>query len=143
RRWEAVLAAAEARGLAAVEIGPHAPTIEGGRDALRRVLASRATAVIGYNDLVAIGVMQAAADRDVAVPRDLSVAGFDDIFGSELIVPALTTVRTDLVAAGRGAATMVLERIGDATRASQHAVLPTSLVVRGSTGTAPAANPTA
>ena len=46
RRWEVMLDAAESRGIALVEIGPLSPTIEGGREALRRVLASRTSAVM-------------------------------------------------------------------------------------------------
>jgi LacI family transcriptional regulator len=137
RRWEAIFAAAEHRGLAIVEVGPNAPTIAGGRAAIRRVLASRATAVIAYNDLMAIGLMQALATEGVGVPGRVSVVGFDDIFGSELIVPALTTVRTDLEAAGRQAVSMTLEARA-ASSPSSETLLPTRLVVRGSTGSAPA-----
>ncbi|UUT34455.1 substrate-binding domain-containing protein [Microbacterium elymi] len=100
RRWSDILAAAEERRIAIVEIGPNHPTIAGGRDALRRVRAAHVSAVIAYNDLMAIGLMQEAAARGITVPDQLSVAGFDDIFGSELIVPPLTTVAADLVAAG-------------------------------------------
>ena len=96
RRWESLLDAAEQRGIAVVEIGPLSPTIDGGRESLRRVQAARATAVIAFNDLMAIGLIQAASASGIRVPDELSVAGFDDIFGSELIVPALTTVRAQL-----------------------------------------------
>jgi LacI family transcriptional regulator len=137
RRWEAIFAAAEQRGLAIVEVGPNAPTIGGGRAAIRRVLASRATAVIAYNDLMAIGLMQALAAEGVGVPDRVSVVGFDDIFGSELIVPALTTVRTDLEAAGRQAVSMTLEAPAAPSPPSA-TLLPTRLVVRGSTGPVPA-----
>jgi LacI family transcriptional regulator len=136
RRWEAIFAAAETKGLAIVEVGPNAPTIDGGRAAIRRVLASRATAVIAYNDLMAIGLMQALAGEGVAVPERISVVGFDDIFGSELIVPALTTVRTDLEAAGRRAVSMTLQDAADLP-SGPVAPLPTQLIVRGSTGPAP------
>ncbi|MBW9095657.1 LacI family DNA-binding transcriptional regulator [Microbacterium jejuense] len=135
RRWAAILAAAERRGIAIVEVGPNAPTIEGGRTALRRVIASQATALIAYNDLMAIGFMQESAAQGIGVPDRISVAGFDDIFGSELIVPALTTVRADLVRAGRQAVAMTLS--GDRDSAASAGLLPTSLIVRGSTGAAP------
>jgi len=131
RRWAEVLSAAEQRDMAVVEIGPNAPTIDGGRDALRRVVASRVTAVIAYNDLMAIGLMQEAADHGILVPDQLSIAGFDDIFGSELITPTLTTVATDLAEAGSRA---VRRLLGDDETAD--ALLPTWLIVRGSTGPA-------
>jgi LacI family transcriptional regulator len=135
RRWEAIFAAAERADVAIVEMGPNVPTIEGGRAAARRVLASRATAVIAYNDLMAIGLMQALAAEGVAVPSQLSITGFDDIFGSDLIVPALTTVRTDLEAAGRRAVAMTLQ--DPSQPAAPVAPLLTGLIVRGSTGPAP------
>lgn len=134
RRWAEILTAAEQRDMAVVEIGPNPPTIAGGHEGLRRVLDSRATAVIAYNDLMAIGLMQEAASRGIPVPEQLSVAGFDDIFGSELITPPLTTVATDLAEAGRRAVRRLLgadEPTG--------ALLPTWLIARGSTGPAPGA----
>jgi LacI family transcriptional regulator len=138
RRWAAIFAAAVERDLAIVEVGPNAPTIAGGRAALRRVMASRATALIAYNDLMAIGFMQEAAAEGIVVPERISVVGFDDIFGSELIVPALTTVRADLERAGRQAVSMTLSAIegGTAKPASSADRLPTTLVVRGSSGPA-------
>ncbi|CAH0193434.1 Ribose operon repressor [Microbacterium oxydans] len=138
RRWEALLDAAEQRGIAVVEIGPLSPTIDGGRESLRRVQAARTTAVIAFNDLMAIGLIQAASQAEVAVPADLSIAGFDDIFGSELIVPALTTVRAQLQLAGERAVGKMLEALGDATEPVSDEPLATTLIVRGSTGPATA-----
>lgn len=135
RRWERMLDAADSSNIALVEIGPNAPTIEGGRQALRRVRAAHATAAVAFNDLIAIGLMQAAAASGVAIPGDLSVAGFDDIFGSELIVPPLTTVRAQLVEAGDRAVRRVLARLGgDVAGAADDGLLATALIVRGSTG---------
>lgn len=133
RRWDALLEATEQRGIALVEIGPLAPTIEGGRGALRRVQAARVTAAIAFNDLMAIGLIQAASANGTHVPGDLSVAGFDDIFGSELVVPALTTVRAQLQLAGERAVGKVLEALGDSTEAVSDEPLATTLVVREST----------
>jgi LacI family transcriptional regulator len=74
------------------------------------------------------------------VPGGLSIAGFDDIFGSELTTPALTTVRMPLTEAGERAVEHLLARIaarGEPSTADapdDSALLPTELVVRGSTG---------
>jgi LacI family transcriptional regulator len=136
RRWEALLAIAEERDLAAVEIGPNPPTIEGGRAGLRRVLASRATAVVAFIDLMAIGVLQEAAAHGVEVPAALSVAGFDDIFGSELITPPLTTVRAELELAGQLAVRHLLAQVRDDVAPPEAEPLATELIVRGSTGAA-------
>jgi LacI family transcriptional regulator len=60
--------------------------------------------VIAYNDLMAIGLLQACRAAGVAVPERLSIVGFDDIFGSDFTTPAMTTIRSPLDRAG-GAAT--------------------------------------
>ncbi|GAA1958137.1 LacI family DNA-binding transcriptional regulator [Microbacterium deminutum] len=138
QRWEALLAESERHGLAVVEIPSGSPTIEGGHAAYRRVIASRVTAVVGFNDLIAIGIMQEAAAAGVRVPDELSVAGFDDIFGSELIVPALTTVRADLDRAGAQAVESLLAQIQDGRPREDAEPMPTELIVRGSTGPASA-----
>ncbi|QKJ21022.1 LacI family DNA-binding transcriptional regulator [Microbacterium hominis] len=131
RRWDAILDAAERLDMAAIEIGPNQPTIEGGRAVARRLLAARVDAVIAFNDLVAIGVIQAATEAGVAVPGGLSVAGFDDIFGSELVTPTLTTVRSQLALAGERA---VHDLLAPPAADADAALLATELVVRRSTG---------
>jgi LacI family transcriptional regulator len=135
RRFERMLDATERSGTALVEIGPTPPTIDGGKAALRRVLAAHATAVVAFNDLIAIGLMQAAAEQGIRIPEQLSVAGFDDIFGSELISPALTTVRAQLVRAGELAVGRLLSVL-NGEEPHTTAPLTTTLIVRGSTGPA-------
>jgi LacI family transcriptional regulator len=135
RRWECMLEAADRLHVGVVEIGPNSPTIDGGRDVLRPVLAARATGAIAFNDLMAIGLMQAAAAAGVTVPGKLSVAGFDDIFGSELIVPPLTTVQAQLeVAGGRAVQSILSQLTNDGAAGGDDSPLPTTLIVRGSTG---------
>ncbi len=136
RRRVHLLAASGRSGMAVAEIGPNAPTIDGGRAVLRRVLAARPTAVVAYNDLMAIGLMQAAAAEGVDVPAQLSVAGFDDIFGAELIVPALTTVRAPLEEAGGYAVKSLVARLNDTTVAMDEP-LRTEFVARRSTARSP------
>ena len=137
KRFEQMLEATGRLGFSLVEIGPNSPTIEGGRAALRRVLAARPTAVVAFNDLIAIGLMQAAAEKGLAVPDQLSVAGFDDIFGSELITPPLTTVRAQLVEAGERAIATLLSRLAGDDGDGVLPLLATTLIVRGSTGVPP------
>ena len=96
--------------------------------------AARATAVVAFNDLIAIGLMQALARSACSVPDELSVAGFDDIFGSELIVPPLTTVRSQLELAGHRAAAHLLAELAGETAVGEAQLLSTELIVRGSTG---------
>jgi len=69
--------------------------IDGGSLAMERLLQleERPTAVLASNDLMAIGAVGAIHERGLAVPRDFSVVGFDDIEISASIYPALTTIR--------------------------------------------------
>lgn len=80
---------------------PTGVTCEHGEAAADAVVASGATAVLGYNDLVAIGVMDGLRRRGVRVPQDVSVAGFDDIAFGRYSVPRLTTAAVPLGALGR------------------------------------------
>lgn len=140
RRWEVLTAGAAQRGMTIASIGPVEPTIDGGRGSLARVIATRATAVIAYNDIMAIGLLRAAVEHGVEVPGAFSILGFDDIFGSDFTSPALTTVRSPLAAAGRYAVHKALELAGaveaDESAAAEAAALETELVIRGSTGPA-------
>lgn len=134
RRWDALLTGAEQHGMTAVEVGPLSPTIEGGRAAYRRLAASGATAVVAFNDLMAIGVIQAAVEHGDRVPGRFSVVGFDDIFGADLMTPPLTTVRAPLQLAGELAARLLLAEIGVASEPVADRPMTTELMVRGSTG---------
>lgn len=69
--------------------------------AAQRVIESGATAVLAYNDLVAIGVLDGLRSRGVRVPEDVSVTGFDDIFFGRHAVPRLTSAAVPLGAVGR------------------------------------------
>jgi len=137
RRWDALLEAAPRRGMSIVEIGPGMPTLEGGVAAISRVVASGVTAVIAFNDLMAIGMLRAALEHGIGVPSALSVAGFDDIFGSDFTTPALTTVRAPLAEAGELAVRHLLSRVAPhfpAPAVDVGDLLPTELVIRASTG---------
>jgi LacI family transcriptional regulator len=98
----------------------------------------RITAVYCANDLIALGLMTAAAEHGRTVGRDLSVAGFDDIFVSQLVTPALTTVRQPIARLGRQAAQLAVDAIEGRHDRPGRIVLPVELVIRGSTAPAPA-----
>ncbi|MDN4482265.1 LacI family DNA-binding transcriptional regulator [Demequina lignilytica] len=82
---------------------PCGSTIDEGHAVFDQARATGSTAIIGFNDLVALGVLEAARDRGVRVPRDLSVVGFDDIPFARLSSPALTTMSVDLEDVGETA----------------------------------------
>ncbi len=111
-------------------------SLSDGRDGLRALLAApgpRPTAVIGGNDLLAIGVMLEAQQSGLSVPADLSVAGFDDIELAANISPALTTVHVPVEDICTQAGDYLVARI-EGRPARDHISLEAKLVVRHSTG---------
>jgi LacI family transcriptional regulator len=92
---------------------PCRPTVEGGFQASRLLLNQHPemTALLCFNDLVAVGVLQTANVLGRRVPEDLAVIGYDDIHLAALVTPALTTCRVDREALGRRAATLLLEHL--------------------------------
>ncbi|WP_020076502.1 LacI family DNA-binding transcriptional regulator [Cryocola sp. 340MFSha3.1] len=102
-RWRTLFHFAVDAGMSIVEIPSTAPTRAGGADALPRVLAADVTAVFAYNDLIALGLLRAARDRALDIPRELSIVGFDDIFGADLPTPALSTIKSPLREVGEAA----------------------------------------
>lgn len=132
-RWQTLFALAVERGISIVEIPSTSPTRAGGADALPRVLAADVTAVLAYNDLIALGLLSASRARDVDVPSRLSIVGFDDIFGADLPTPALSTVKSPLEDIGAAAVHRLLEEI-EGTTANAGAGLATSYISRESVG---------
>ncbi|MBV1855953.1 LacI family DNA-binding transcriptional regulator [Catellatospora sp. NEAU-YM18] len=100
-------------------------------------LPERPTALVAFNDKMAVGALAAAADRGLRVPQDLSVAGFDDIDVSRATTPMLTTVRQPLQEMGRMAVTMLMRMLERHTLEAVHVSLGTELVIRDSTAPAP------
>lgn len=88
-------------------------TSPAGHAAARVLLAAepRPTAIFAGNDMIALGVLRAAAEHQLQVPRQLSVVGFDDIEVSRYLHPALTTVGQCIGALGEQVAARLLERI--------------------------------
>lgn len=91
------------------------------------------SAIICYNDLVAIGLINALFERNISVPKDISVVGFDDIaFGAYFRVP-LTTVGVPAYEIGKKAATMLIHQIeSEEPVKKEHIILDTKLIIRNS-----------
>ncbi len=108
--------------------------ISAARAAFGRLLDSgeRFTALVCGNDLLALGALLEAAARGIAVPRQLSVTGFDDIELAGEFSPALTTIHLPVADIGRIAAERMLARIGGGEVPKSHEI-PVHLVVRAST----------
>jgi LacI family transcriptional regulator len=96
-------------------------------------LADRPTAIFAGSDEQAFGVYEAARQRGLRIPQDLSVVGFDDLPVSRWSSPPLTTVRQPLAEMGRVAAEMLGTLIEGLPLSSRRMELATELVVRGST----------
>lgn len=115
---------------------PGGVTWEDGDAAAPAVLASGASAVIAFNDLVALGLLGNLRERGVDVPGDLSVTGFDDITFSRYATPALTTAAVPQADLGRQAWNRMWSLLqGEEPEDDVH-VRP-RLVIRSSTGPAP------
>jgi LacI family transcriptional regulator len=115
------------------------PTIEDGYQAAMQLLKhpSRPTALISINDILAIGVLRAAADLNLRIPDQLSLVSYDDIPMSRYMVPRLTTVSKEAVKFGQEAVKLLLARIQNPNLPIQKIDEPIQLIVRESTGPAP------
>lgn len=91
------------------------------------------TAIISGSDEQAHGVYQAARDRGLRIPEDLSVVGNDDVELCQWISPQLTTVRQPLAAMAREATRMVIELSRGGGRPNPRVELATTVVIRAST----------
>jgi LacI family transcriptional regulator len=112
------------------------PTKDGGFDAMRRLLSmkKRPTAVVCFNDVVAIGAMLAIARQGLVVGRDIAVVGFDDTTDARHVSPALATVSVDAGSLGERAAQMLLRQINEGERRLETYVGEARLVNRESCG---------
>lgn len=108
--------------------------VQGGYQAARELLAQQPElqGLFCYNDLVAIGALQACAELGQAVPDSLVVGGFDDIPVAALVTPALTTCRVPRNELGRLAAQALLDQIQDGKEGSVLITLTAELIVRQS-----------
>lgn len=96
------------------------------------------TALIGANDMIAIGICETLKRAGYRVPEDYSVCGFDNIFMSSLLSPDLTTIDHRLQLRSRFAVNLIADRVGALEPRTQGAVnkieYAPNLVARGSTG---------
>ena len=99
------------------------------------------TAVFCANDEMALGLVRALGEKGLAVPQDVSVVGFDDIPLAETFIPPLTTVHQDFAGLGRACVTKLLTLIQMGDDEVGVDLVPTHLVVRGSTAPPPPSRP--
>lgn len=139
-RWTKLMEHALKAGMTIVEIGPNEPTLLAGKNGLDRIRAAGVTAVVTYNDLMGIGLLREAVATGIKVPEELSIIGFDNIFGSDFTSPALTTITLDLDRSGRDGVTRLMQLVEGkqpaATKESSEPAPEASLLLRASTAPA-------
>ncbi|WP_413452474.1 LacI family DNA-binding transcriptional regulator [Georgenia phoenicis] len=121
-------------GLSTHDLGTFMPYFSGGVAAADLLLASPATAVVVFNDLMALGLLDRVKGRGVEVPRDLSIVSFDDIMFASAVTPHLSSVAFPNRLMARQAIELLLADDGSAP--ARH-LLPMELKVRASSGPAP------
>ena len=136
QRFEGYMAALEAHE---IEYDPSLviekePTLGDGKEAMGRLLAmpNRPTAVFAASDMLAIGALAGAKENGLRVPRDVSLAGFDDIDFAAFCDPPLTTVRVPSRDIGRLAAKLLIEAIERDSMEIRQYCLDADLIIRGS-----------
>lgn len=99
-------------------------------------LAPRPTAILALSDQLALGVIEAAKERGLSVPEDLSVSGFDDVPEAATSAPPLTTVHQDHARKGALTGRLLVAQLheGNEEKIEDTNLLPSRLVVRSSTG---------
>lgn len=114
---------------------PCAPTVEGGRAGAHELLQRHPglTALLCYNDLVAVGAIQGCTDLRLSVPASVCVVGFDDIALAALVTPPLTTLRVSRYDLGCEAMNSLLARFDpSASNTPRRVVVHPELVIRAS-----------
>lgn len=110
------------------------PFVETGREAAQALLTAHPelTALYCYNDLVAVGAIQACVSLGRAIPGDVAIIGNDNIALAALVTPSLTTCHIPKQDLGSQAMRMLLSQIEDCPSGCENVVLPPELIVRAS-----------
>jgi DNA-binding LacI/PurR family transcriptional regulator len=141
-RWLGAREAGLELSISVRRIGPFLPTLRGGRMAAEHWLARRSSAVIAYNDLMAIGFCDKIIRAGVRIPEEVSVIGFDNIVDTTLVQPPVTTIAAPQVSIGSAAINYLVGRRQPAgSDAGESVRLPARMVIRGSTGPSPRSKP--
>lgn len=132
RRADTVARACERHGIRLTLLSHQAASIQGGRAAAAPAAASGASAVVAYNDLVALGLEAGMLHLGRRCPDDVSIVGIDDIDLAGAVTPALTTVRMPIDRSGTVAVDLLLQRIAGVD-IEDVPPLSSQLIVRAST----------
>ena len=137
-RWRAATEACHELSLHIRRVGPGTPTVQGGVELARKWRENPTTAVIAFNDIMAIGFMKAAQSFGLTLPGAVSVVGIDNSISSVLTTPPLPTLSPQPSLIGARAARALLSQLKHRNAPSAETiVVPMDLIVRESSGTAP------
>ena len=100
-------------------------------------MKDRPTAIFAGSDEAALGALYALQEMQIDVPQEVSICGFDDLAYSKHTWPGLTTVHHPVDEIVERATGLLLEILSGETPAKRQVVLPSQLVIRGSTGEPP------
>jgi len=108
------------------------PTIEGGYNISKKIFKTpkNFSAIICYNDQIAIGVMNYCAEKNIKIPENLSVMGYDDTYIAPYLKPPLTSVHNYKKTLGIEAAKLLINRINNIKTKKTKIVFDTDIVVR-------------
>lgn len=116
-------------------------SLEGGCRGMKQLLDSpaRPTAVFCYDDITALGAYKAIRAAGLQISKDISVAGFDDLFFSSYLEPSLTTISQPMREMGERAMKLLLDLVAPSTNGKRpkktQIVIPGKLMIRNSTST--------
>lgn len=114
-------------------VGNQAATINGGLAASASVASSGSTAVLAYNDLVALGVQAGLRQLGHHCPSDLSIIGIDDLDIAAVAEPGLTSVRVSIPGGGALALNLLTDLISGKQVPAKPLLQDSQLIVRGTT----------
>jgi DNA-binding LacI/PurR family transcriptional regulator len=126
-RRTAVRRTAGRAGLRVVELKTAAPTFEAANGLVPDLASAGATAVMAFNDLMALGVLAGFSRMGITVPEQMSVFGCDDVAMASMVDPSLSTIHLPSEEAGRIAVRLLEEE-------PRRVELAGTLVLRESTG---------
>ncbi|MBK1682358.1 LacI family transcriptional regulator [Rhodoferax fermentans] len=134
QRYQGYLAAMSEAGITP-EAEPITPRSERAREVAERMLKRRPLpdALMASSGLVLQGIVEAVKEAGVKVPKDIAIAGFDDLPWTSLVTPDITVIRQPTNEIGQTALRLLLERVVMPERAVRRVVLRGELMVRGST----------
>jgi DNA-binding LacI/PurR family transcriptional regulator len=113
-------------------------SLEGGQAAATRVLRHGVTGIICGSDVLALGAIRAVRRAGLSVPGDVSIVGYDDSAFMNCTDPPLTTVRQPIDSMGKAAVALLVNQMESTAVYPEELLFEPELVVRGSTGPAPA-----